>query len=76
MEYIRCPRCELNYIVKGEGLCRVCRRELAGCYSEEEDEEEYEEEAENICPVCERVIGKGRICAECAAKLVKSEYIS
>ena len=26
--YIRCPRCELNYIKKKDKYCDVCKREL------------------------------------------------
>ena len=27
-KYIKCPRCELNYIKAGEDLCPVCKSEL------------------------------------------------
>ena len=27
--YIRCPRCELNYIEKKDKLCSVCKAELS-----------------------------------------------
>ena len=27
-QYIKCPRCELNYIPKNEELCDVCKAEL------------------------------------------------
>jgi hypothetical protein len=30
MAFIKCPRCELNYILDGENLCTVCRREVRG----------------------------------------------
>ena len=27
-DYIKCPRCELNYIKRGEEYCAVCKAEL------------------------------------------------
>ena len=30
MGLTKCPRCELNYILDGEKLCTVCRREVRG----------------------------------------------
>ena len=42
-KYIRCPRCELNYILEDEGLCSVCKAELQ-VGGDKEDME--------LCPVC------------------------
>ena len=30
MALVKCPRCELNYILDGGPLCTVCRREVKG----------------------------------------------
>ena len=30
MALVKCPRCELNYILDGGSLCTVCRREVKG----------------------------------------------
>ena len=30
MALVKCPRCELNYILDGGELCTVCRREVKG----------------------------------------------
>ena len=30
MAFIKCPRCDLNYILDDENLCAVCRREVRG----------------------------------------------
>ena len=30
MNLVKCPRCDLNYILEGEKLCKVCQRELKG----------------------------------------------
>lgn len=59
--YIRCPRCELNYIKKGEKLCSVCKSELDGTSELDELDLEY-------CPVCKtNYIQPDEImCATCA----------
>ena len=28
VQYIKCPRCELNYIVKKDKFCEVCKQEM------------------------------------------------
>lgn len=45
-QYIRCPRCELNYIKKREKLCSVCKAELA---ADPNDVDDLELET---CPIC------------------------
>ena len=45
-QYIRCPRCELNYIKKKEKLCSVCQAELA---ADPNDVDDLELET---CPIC------------------------
>ena len=30
MALVKCPRCELNYILDGGELCTVCRKEVRG----------------------------------------------
>lgn len=59
--YVRCPRCELNYIKKGEKLCSVCKSELDGTSELDELDLEY-------CPVCKtNYIQPDEImCATCA----------
>ena len=50
VEYIRCPRCELNYINKKDKLCKVCQMEMqARGTSSALDEEEVEL---GVCPIC------------------------
>lgn len=50
IEYVRCPRCELNYINKKDKLCMVCQMELqnrgTNCALESEDLEL------GVCPIC------------------------
>lgn len=62
IEYVRCPRCELNYIDKKEKLCKVCKMEL-------ENSKKHEEEVlEGICPICKVNILEEdeEMCATCA----------
>ncbi len=35
MTLVKCPRCELNYIMDGGELCIVCRREIYGTTEKE-----------------------------------------
>lgn len=43
MGFIKCPRCELNYIREEEQFCPVCKREMKG----ESREDPYE-----LCSIC------------------------
>ncbi len=45
--YVRCPRCELNYIEKKEKLCSVCKAELSAKKDEFIDDLDLE-----LCPIC------------------------
>ncbi len=64
--YIRCPRCELNYIVKRDKYCEVCKQEMKISSANTFD---LDEEAEmEICPICKaNYIQEDEImCASCA----------
>ncbi|MDE7400521.1 MAG: hypothetical protein K2N17_00560, partial [Clostridia bacterium] len=57
--YIKCPRCELNFIIEGQQeYCDVCIAEMKGNkleFADLEDEEleaELENESMELCPVC------------------------
>ena len=54
VQYIKCPRCELNYILKKDKFCDVCKSEMkAGILKENDMEElEYLEEGMELCPIC------------------------
>ena len=43
MRLVKCPRCDLNYILDTEKLCKVCLREMKGSHVEDEME---------MCSVC------------------------
>ncbi|MHB1314411.1 MAG: hypothetical protein ACYCX2_02860 [Christensenellales bacterium] len=44
MGFVKCPRCELNYIKEDEKYCNVCKREMKG--------EDLPEEIPDICVEC------------------------
>ena len=51
--YIKCPRCELNYILSNQEYCEVCKAEMKAGYQDEEELDELllEDEA-TLCPHC------------------------
>ncbi len=68
VEYVRCPRCELNYIEKGQEYCRVCEAELSSKGNKEISDEEAKEL--NLCPICKTnyLMDDEEICSECATE--------
>ncbi len=64
MGFIKCPRCELNYIQDTEDYCEVCKRELRTKFSHEDEPEALELCAEcnerpalpgeELCAICKR----------------------
>ncbi len=74
IRYIKCPRCELNYIdAEKQEFCDVCLKELKGIPSDMDDMEEEEELATELCPVCgENMMRPGEKMCEACRK--KSEY--
>ena len=79
-KYVKCPRCELNYILEGEELCDVCKAELhiGGVRLLEDDELDYNEEEGMLCPLCHTnfVEENEKYCAECLAKKNKIKDLS
>ena len=65
MALVKCPRCELNYILDGGDLCTVCRREVRG-------ESEQDEIAE-LCSECGEnpVVPGQELCAYCLKELAR-----
>ena len=61
--YIRCPRCELNYILKKDKLCNVCKMEMKalGTLGAEENQDL------EICPICKTnyITSDEEMCASC-----------
>jgi len=58
MGFIKCPRCELNYIKEEEQYCSVCKREMKGEVHEDPFElcsicnENPVMPGKDVCPVC------------------------
>ena len=50
--YIKCPRCELNYILSNQDYCEVCKQEMKAGYQDEEEIDELMMEEGSICPIC------------------------
>lgn len=71
VRYMKCPRCELNYIdAEKQEYCDVCMKELKGIPTDLDDIEEVEEAPAELCPICgENIIRQGeKMCDECRRK--------
>ncbi len=65
MKLVKCPRCDLNYIMEGEKLCKICQREMKG--------EDRNDEVE-LCSICNEapaLPGKD-VCLFCLKEMNKS----
>ncbi len=62
MMFVKCPRCDLNYITASEKYCKVCMREMKGDNAHDEIE---------MCSVCnENPVLPGRdICLFCLKEM-------
>ena len=67
MGLIKCPRCELNYMLDTEKFCSVCRREVRG------ESEQYE--MVELCSECgENPVVPGQdLCAYCLKELAQRQ---
>lgn len=65
--YIRCPRCELNFIKKKDKLCSVCKREVEAAFHRGEEDDDFGMDFD-ICPICKTnfIRDDEDICASCA----------
>lgn len=75
-KYMKCPRCELNWILETDEYCDVCKAELGmEGFTLLEDEEE-----DILCPVCgiNYIERNKKMCSDCLAKSKSgsSSYIS
>lgn len=71
--YIRCPRCELNYIQKKDKFCNVCKLEMKAVGSLDiEDNLDLE-----LCPVCKAnyINPDEDMCVACAKERTLEEGI-
>lgn len=54
-DYIKCPRCELNYIHKDQQYCEICKAELGLGPELVFAVEKEKEERFKLCPICKQV---------------------
>jgi len=54
-DYIKCPRCELNYIHKDQQYCEICKAELGLGPELVFAVESEKEETFKLCPICKQV---------------------
>ena len=66
MGFIKCPRCELNYIREEEQYCPVCKREMKG--------ESYDDPFE-LCSICkENPVMPGKdVCYTCYKEMTQQQ---
>ena len=67
MGLIKCPRCELNYMLDTDKMCSVCKREVRG------ESEQYE--MIELCSECGEnpVVPGQELCAYCLKELTQRE---
>lgn len=65
MGLIKCPRCELNYMLDTESMCSVCKREVRG------ESEQYD--MIELCSECGEnpVVPGQELCAYCLKELAQ-----
>ena len=66
MGFVKCPRCELNYIQAGEQFCSVCKREIKG---------EVKDDPFELCSICNEnpaLPGKD-VCLFCLKEMGKQD---
>ncbi|MBQ5802248.1 MAG: hypothetical protein IIW27_04370 [Clostridia bacterium] len=72
MGYIKCPRCDLNYILEEEQYCNVCKADLkmGPKLLFANDDEDISEETE-LCPICKQnyIRNNENMCKACLQEL-------
>ena len=66
MGFIKCPRCELNYIKEEEQYCPVCKREMKG---------EVHDDPFELCSICnENPVMPGKdVCMVCYKEMTQQQ---
>lgn len=66
MGFVKCPRCELNYIREEEQYCSVCKREMKG---------EVREDPFELCSICnENPVMPGKdVCLMCYKEMTQQQ---
>ena len=67
MKLVKCPRCELNYMLDTDKMCSVCKREVRG------ESEQYE--MLELCSECGEnpVVPGQELCAYCLKELAQRD---
>ena len=67
MGLIKCPRCELNYMLDTDKMCSVCKREVRG--------ESEQDEMLELCSECGEnpVVPGQELCAYCLKELTQRD---
>ena len=71
VRYMKCPRCELNYIdAEKQDYCDVCLKEMKGLPTGFEDIEEEDDIPTKLCPICGENMMRAdeKMCEECRKK--------
>ena len=70
MALVKCPRCELNYILDGGELCTVCRKEVRG--------ESEPSELPELCSECGEnpAVPGGELCLACLKEMNRRSSMS
>lgn len=55
VKYVKCPRCDLNYIDSRQDLCDICKAEL-GLVDIPLVEDELDDENVILCPICKSTV--------------------
>ena len=66
MGFVKCPRCELNYIREEEQYCSVCKREMKG---------EVRDDPFELCSICnENPVMPGKdVCLMCYKEMTQQQ---
>ena len=69
MTYIKCPRCELNFIQKKDKVCTVCKTEMQALNLLDE------ENKMGLCPICKvnYITEDENVCTTCVSESDLSE---
>lgn len=77
VRYMKCPRCELNYIdADKQEYCDICLKEMKGIPTDSDEiEEEEAEQPTELCPICgeNMMVAGEKMCEECKKKMEYEE---
>lgn len=65
--YVKCPRCELNFILKKDRYCQVCKQEMQALATNFADDKNKEM---GLCPICKVnfVTEDETVCSTCMSE--------